>query len=455
MILHPRALARLEFLIDTKHRNRVAAALPPGLEEVFAGAVALASSGVLTDGGVVAATLLEKRIVEPQRVDVVPIQMEIKRTPYTEADAFSVEIDLNRFPLDPRIVREVRVEGHLDSAFGVNEGLQPDASTIMVSGYADRIAARPADGRLVLEGRDLTSLLIDRPHSGAALDLAMPAEELIRGILAAHPSTQGLRLEVRHEGATTLAPLRADANGQTLSSETRDTCWDVISRLAAEMGAVAWVEGDAVVIADRQRTTNIEALPSMVWGRNLTSLSIERGTAGRATPPVVVASWDPSTRRALSAMWPETEAAGESGAAAAVHTPNAMIFRLANVSDVEELRRTARAIWTRLAEADMTLTLETRDVTSVEGKSLLALKPGDSISVFMNESERASLYGLGMSARVRFLERQGYSPAVAQAIAAGYEELAPVYQVREMTFTWSASDGLSVRMECANLITVG
>jgi hypothetical protein len=66
-----------------------------------------------------------------------------------------------------------------------------------------------------------------------------------------------------------------------------------------------------------------------------------------------------------------------------------------------------------------------------------------------------NLYGLPVSARSRYLEKSGYSPSVAQAIAGGYEELAPLYQVREMVLNWSARDGLGVRIECANLITVG
>jgi hypothetical protein len=453
MILHPRALVRLAFLLESSNRNRLATLLPPGWERLLEGASALGNSGALGIGGSVGGAILGARVLESHRVDVVPRRMTIRRTPYDEADQVDVEIDFGLLPVDPRLFKEVAIEAHIGVVNEIGEVFVPEVASRLFVGYADEVRQRMSGNAMVIEGRDQTGLLLDRPWTGEVLDLGEPISVLVGGILSAHPATATMRVEVRGPDVV-LGQERAETNGQVLAGETTESCWDKISQLAAEAGMVAWVDGEVVVIGESQTLVgDLGGLPALVYGRNLTELRVQRGMARYSSPPVLVVSWDPERRETISAVWPPARPADATGDGLG-RSSAAVMYQLSNVKEQGALERAARAIWTRRASQEVWLELETRDMKGGNGEDLTRLKAGSPVRVYITADEEEYLYGKNVGERRRWLEGRGYRAEVASAIAAQYEELAPVYQVRTAVHEWDAASGYRLRLELTNFITV-
>lgn len=245
---------------------------------------------------------------------------------YKEADTFEADIDYKNFPFDPRIIRACGVSIFMEDQeqlFDLERGRKLDTlvaskDNIIFQGFADtdRIQLSP-DSRLVrLEGRDFTSLLIDREYFGDTIDTAQPLDKIIRALLDQLPQTkfdigqpgQGLLIENQTGGVLpTLAELTGskDALAGQKNSRKKRSYWDHIQELVENSGLIAYVAIDKLVITKPRNLYNRNDAKIFIYGRNLSSLEFSRKLGRQKGFNVRVVSLDVEAKEVIEAKIPE------------------------------------------------------------------------------------------------------------------------------------------------------
>lgn len=179
---------------------------------------------------------------------------------------------------------EARVR--LQVSFGEN-----DPFTDLIEGYCDTIRADPIMGQVVLEGRDLTSRLLDSKSSTDYQN--QTASEIVVAIANNHGLTPSVPDIAGYAGRyyvrdTTVVSLSQFAR---MSSD-----WDVLTALALAAGYDCFVSGSVLCF---QPAANVEN-PLILDYAELATLQLTRivGIAGGAA--VTVRSWNSATQTAIS-----------------------------------------------------------------------------------------------------------------------------------------------------------
>lgn len=388
-------------------------------------------------------------------IQIVPLNAAVHLNPYSEADECKLRFDYSAFPFNPQIARAVRVGVHMGNVPSVDAVFEPSQYNTLFLGHADDGDWEPGeDNTINLNCRDHTSLLLDETWSGAQVDLRKPLDEIVRAVLDSSPATKPMRLELRGLAeAPVLAAGRGDAGGEGLAAKKTEKVWDVIARLMHEAGLIAYVELDSLVIAPAQTVSTDTSAPAFVYGGNLERLRIEKDISGRTVQNIMVRAWDPTTRTTLEAFYPTPKREDLTGDALPKQT-KFEVYTLANVRDQAHLKQVAERIWRRKSEQEVTLELETKEMTWMESGDLLRLRAGHPVRVTISEDERRFLDAQGFDERIYYLLDRGYEFDVANSIAAAYDGPAPIYQVREATHTFDHQNGYSLRLQCGNYITV-
>jgi hypothetical protein len=146
-----------------------------------------------------------------QKVYALPIlarRVTVNINDYSQADTFDAEIDYKNFPFDPRAIRSCGVTVSMQDMKKIFQGdnslevIQPNRENTLFIGFADEESMTFDDSKRVvrLEGRDYTSLLIDRKYQGSTIDMNQPLDQIIAGLLAQLKETVDLHVDNRVEG---------------------------------------------------------------------------------------------------------------------------------------------------------------------------------------------------------------------------------------------------------------
>ena len=254
-------------------------------------------------------------------------RLRVSLNSYKEADTFEADIDYKNFPFDPRIIRACGVSVFVEdqkAIFNLEQGrrldeIVPDPNNIIFQGFVDtdRIQLSP-DSRLVrLEGRDFTSLLIDREYFGDAIDTAQPVDKIIRALLDQLEQTKidsskpgsGLQIELQPPTLEipTLAELQGskDAMAAQKNSRRKRSYWDHIQELIENSGLIAYIAIDKLVITKPRNLYDKKAAKAMVYGRNLSSLEFSRKLGRQKGFNVRVVSLNVEAKELVEAKIPE------------------------------------------------------------------------------------------------------------------------------------------------------
>jgi hypothetical protein len=220
-----------------------------------------------------------------------------------------------------------------------------------------------------------------------------------------------------------------------------------------------------------------------VWGRNILNLS-ERRNLSQAPRGVGVASFDPMTGTTIEVFYdpnagkrkpakaPSARKRARGHATTADKSPLAElksedIIQYAGVTDPVVLERIARRIYAERARQALQGSLTTvemrAETTMGVEKDLLALRSGDTIEIRLLDTEDESTVKQfpTRESRVEYLMEKGYSPQVAQIIAANVERLgskSTLYYVRSVTteLDVTAEGGsFQITVEFCNKIDIG
>ena len=181
----------------------------------------------------------------------------VERNDYNTADKCDVEIDVQRLPILPRMIRQVLIQVYAGDAGGTDaspEDLQNDDSLIRFIGYVDEpaLALNEDDGRITWGARDYTALYLDTkrpprdcvPSYGDRLDVAL------RRILDVVPGGEHIKLELR--GAREWPEL-SDAAPAVLRDakipvKQEDTAWHLIKRACDPVAMIPRMVLDTLVV---------------------------------------------------------------------------------------------------------------------------------------------------------------------------------------------------------------
>lgn len=274
----------------------------------------------------------DARAQQPYTWTVKCKRIRVSLNSYKEADTFEADIDYKNFPFDPRIIRACGVSIFLEDKeqlFDLEQGrrldtIVPKKENIVFQGFVDTDRIQLSDdSRMVrLEGRDFTSLLIDREYFGDTIDTAQPLDKIIRQLLDELPQTKikpeepgsGLLVDPQvyddkgnKETLPTLAEINGSRDALAAQKNTRRkrSYWDHIQELVENSGLIAYIAIDRLVITKPRNLYNRNNAKVFIYGRNVKSLEFSRKLGRQKGFNVRVVSLNVEKKDVLEAKIPE------------------------------------------------------------------------------------------------------------------------------------------------------
>lgn len=410
-----------------------------------------------------------------------------------------------------------------------------DKSNLMLAGLVDNFTMVHNDkgSEVKLDGRGLMGLLLDKKVAAAqihTLDLSKPLDEVVRQLLRTIP--QGGKIPVvAAPDSTAQEPmdwpngvpspaaqeLITRVNKGTNEDKTQlpmkgdpgsTSVWDVITNLCFVSGAVPYFIGHQLWIrpvrslyaqanAGRSGTTpfkggrprSIQTTNSffdvnfrkMVFGRNLSSFSMERKFGGNPPSVVKVVSVDTSStvkgkERLIEVEWPEgrhkkartsrVDPSGKASASEVITVP------LPGIIDKTRMLDVARQIYEEVARGELGGSASTKDLASLGGDNgdadMIGLRPMDAVEFVidgsglrgsppivsvLNEEAAASDKAAIDDLRARLGLDAKLAEVLVGTARGKFQGLQNVFRVANVKYSWSVDSGIGVDFDFQNYVT--
>jgi hypothetical protein len=421
----------------------------------------------------------------------VPRRLKVEKNDIQSADTIEFELDLEDFPLDPRIIRAVTVEAFIADAGGTGpfwESLRTDVATLrkyaIFAGIIDEVTSQIDSDRVVtMKGRDYSAYLLDAELESKELVYGSKTlVQIIRDLLDQRETTKAIQIETRGDGIERLVPrtymIRGDApkirsvktlkERDTLHRKKQEgnTAWEVIQEMALLGGVVAYIELDTLVLAD-PATLNVDDPSSarethFTLGREIDSYSPCRRMGRRTGVRVIVSSWDVEagkTRRAgspkgilegklgvLDAGQDQISAAplGSAGKAIRVNA-HARPYVVRGIRDQNQLQAIADCIRVQLEHHEMDVSVDVMRLSDSNGKPLQDLRYGDPVAIDIDANFPSSLAS-PIEDQIARLLSLGYPVADAEALTKAVNQLHVPYWLNGATYSFTEEEDDSLRV---------
>ncbi len=406
---------------------------------------------------------------------------------YTKADTFDAEIDYKNFPFDPRTIRAIGVTVHMEDREAIFKRdnrldlLVPSPENTLFTGFADEESIDFDDtSRTVrFEGRDFTSLLIDQPYNGKAIDTGTPLQTVIQQILDALPEGMAENITIDNRTGSplpTIAKFAPDfsALGKSRSGKKKEFVWDVIQDLVQKAALIAYIELDKLVISKPRVLYGNQTPTQFVYGINLRSLSFKRKVGRQKGINIVVRSLHPEKKTLLEAKIPEeatkvwSDSIGVPQARVRIPTLKSdgnpgkpqdapfMSFSIPNVVNKDQLISIGEGIYEEIGRQQLEGSLETKDMCTIQDGvevDLLKLRNGTPISIEIDQGDMRGVMRIKSFAdRRKFLIERCYEPAIAAAFASSLGKFETRFYTKSVEYTMDNEEGFSFRLEFLNFI---
>lgn len=460
---------------------------------------------------------------------ILPQTGTINRNGLRTADTCRVTIDYRDAPFDPRLIRSCGVElvigvieaggleaGHrgqtredgtaLSLVPRGEAGSPPPRGTTRFLGFVDdwTITLDGTDGDTIeLDCRDLTALLLDQKlPSGVSIDLSLPIDEGVRGLLNSLPGTRGVSVRFGIAGEQGSAPVPADAIPRARRGRRGGTArrgraggsdmnlWDHITEVCTQVGLVPVFEDSELrIIRPRTFYEGRDTARRMVYGRNVETLSFSRKLSGTKVPTVEIRSYDDQIGRTRWARYPVPGTAPRSGIFGVTDPPRParanevppsgsnpddriQTITLDGITDPDTLAQSAESIWHQIGRQELEGNFRTSDVASfgaeIEAVDLLRLRAGDPVELLVASAQTAELArgatlasateirGLQREARSQYLQSIGWSEDVAERFAVLQDAVSfqTVFRVQDVRLSWDQDEGVGVEVDFINFLEI-
>lgn len=419
---------------------------------------------------------------------------------YSAADTFKVDIDYKQFPFDPRCIRACGVviamedRGALENPDGTFREMVISSDNTVFIGFADdeSISFDDSSRTVSLEGRDLTSLLIDRKFLKGTVSLQQRIDVVIQGLLNELAETRKIKVDVRVDEVLPVVGSYWSDKGKLsgLKNTKKDeTYWDVIQDIVARAGLIAYIELDKLVITKPRSLYDANAVKKFVYGKNLKKLEYKRKLGRRKQFNVAVRSLSLETKQVLQAQipaeattaWsratgipnievkvPDLDKDGKPVAAAELKAAPYMSFRVPNVGNKSQLIKIGQEIYEEIGRQQIEGSFGTKEMrtswfkdkeeTKSETFDLLKLRIGTPVLIEIDQGDLKGVNKFNTKTdREKFLIGRGYDRKVASALADSLSNPrigGPLY-TKTVKFDLDSENGFDCEVEFINFIQIG
>lgn len=418
---------------------------------------------------------------KPLIIDVIPSAATVELNGFKEADTWDLEFDARVLPIDPDLIRSAAVEIYMWAAEGLDpqgDRFQVIASRRMLVGLADEVSLSFSDnGRTVrMDGRDYTALLIDpewdpRKKIPSGLPLDKVVQQIINDAvpvpLKSFTLTTDREIAQLRSARTLKVTWESDRTKPIVGSKHRGkrrgghvkpgkNVWDTIYDLCLAHGFLVYVEGTKVVITDLKKQTakSLKEAPRFIYGKNLSSLEIERKLGKERVPQVIITAYDSRTRRRIHAIYPSKHKSPHTGLGTARDERIRIVARN-GVKDRETLLATAKEYWESIARGEIAYRLGTPHMADTKGRDLLQIKAGTAVGVQFDAFRKDTMRELSISERIEYLRGLGFHEEVSKVIAVRFESLGKLmqaYHVSSATHSISAEGGYTLGLAAKGFV---
>lgn len=263
------------------------------------------------------------------KVNGVPISCVVEKNDYASADTFKVELSTNFFDFDVSddMFRSVRVAIFMEDVLPGQDNFMTGEQNCIFIGFADKVQVQEGSrrSRVMLEGRDYTGLLLSRRfyepgleagkitlESGKSVDLTSSSvDSVIRTLLDEVNQLRSLRIITIPEGLQ-LPTYKSVVESQKLEQTTEkdESIWSFITDLVRQIGLIAYVEQDKLIISESRFLYSSQKDPSKIaifqYGDNLKETEFNKELGIKEIPLVDVRSYNPLTKTTLISQYPKS-----------------------------------------------------------------------------------------------------------------------------------------------------
>jgi len=418
---------------------------------------------------------------------------------YREADTFNCTLDFKNFPFDPRAIRACGVTIHVEDRkqmFKTSNALnllEPKRESIIFIGFADtdKISMSDEERTVNLEGRDFTSLLLDRPYLGKPIQLTKPLDQVIGELLG--ELEEAKELSVVNETGEDL-PVLAKF-GENLSAKKSGakngrpnrTYWDHIQKLINQAGLIAYISLDKLVITKPRSLYSDDKPKIFVYGENVKDLEFERKLGRQKGINVRVLSLNFGTKEVIEARipkeatqeWakdigiplkevtiPQVDTNGKRVPEGQEKPAPYITFRVRNITNKDELIKVGEKIYEEVGRQQIEGSLTTKEMQICDKNNnffnATQMRIGTPIELDINQGDLKGLPDLQKggnkntkkAAIKKFLIRQCYDDRVADAFSEALVNFDTPFFTQEVEFSLDQETGWQMRINFVNFINL-
>ena len=431
-------------------------------------------------------------------------QLTVNLNSYREADTFSCTLDFKTFPFDPRAIRSAGITIHVEdrkSIFKTDNRLNllnPKKESIIFLGFVDTDKITMSeDSRIVeLEGRDFTSLLLDRPYFGPPVPLTAPLDQVFQNLLNELDETRfngtdnnGIQV-VNQTGEDLPIMAKFGENKSAAKSGKKNgrpnrSYWDTIQKITNESGLITFISLDKLIIS-KPRVLYSDQKPKMfVYGGNVSNLSFERKLGRMKGINIRVLSFNGGEKKTLEAKIPleaTEEWAKEIGiplkeiTVAQVDAEGKKIepekaapyltFKVKNVKTTAELIKIGESVYEEFGRQQIEGKLTTKEMKicdtdhNVFNSTLMRI--GTPIEIDINQGDLKGLPDFqkagtkqAKKASIKsFLKARCYDEKIADAFADALTNFDTPFYTQEVEFKLDQESGWSMDISFVNFINL-
>jgi len=409
---------------------------------------------------------------------VVPIDLNIERNSYSQADSFSITFDGKDLPIHPDRVRTGNVSVWLfdsrSNEYVDPKTLKPDDRSI--AGIIDDIdyIDNEQGSTVTIHCQDFTALFTERRYrdsddrrrskgkGGERIykNRVVNNQNLFAALEAMIAQVSGGSVKLENRTGVKISRLPRVGDGSTATTSKRGfpvkddaTYWDVMTQMVGRHGYIIYVENDKVILGRPLKVMEGVKIPTfnMLWGNNVTEVNISRKMAKERTPRIRVVSYDDKTKRVVSATYPVDK---KQIATTGVGTKfdEIKIMRVNGVSDKNNLLRLAENAYNQISRGESMMTVKTCDMLDADGNNLVKVTTGNLMQVHVQPFHQDRLDAIdAFESRVTKLISRGGNPVNAAFLAQLEIQQRPLY-VRKGSVSWSIDGGVELDFELIELI---
>lgn len=436
-------------------------------------------------------------------------RVSVEINDYTTADKFNLELDYDSFPFDPRSIRACGVviaiedmQGLLN-ADGTPKKISITKDNVCFAGFADEESISFDDNSrtVKLEGRDFTSLLIDRKFYEGNISLDKSVDKVIKKLLSQLEETKDLNVEFRGlKEFPTLANFYSDKTNLSGKKNVKkdQTYWEVIQSIVADAGLIAFMEIDTLVITQPRVLYDKSKAAKFVYGQNLKSLEFSRKLGRKKGFNLVVRCLDIEKKTVIEARIPK-EATAEWSKETGISNQEVKIqqvmpvvstaksndshaqqqqqavsqtedkvaeyisFPVRNVSNKNQLIAIGESIYEEMSRQQLEGSFETKEMAiqyeDANGRmtmfNVLKLRVGTPVAIGLAIEDRNAIDRIQSESGIAnyLIEKKKFDPRVARSLAQSLTRAGTAFYTKSVHFELS-EQGFSCKVEFINFIEV-